>query len=74
MQPQPSNDIVKFHDKEDQFRTAAHAQIKIKSFTSPSKNEKITQAGHKGCKTTLLSALKNLKINYITCSFWKVNV
>ena len=32
--------------------------------------KKITQAGHKGCKTTLISALKTQKINYIKCSFW----
>jgi len=36
--------------------------------------EKIAQAGHKGCKTTLISALKTSKINYIECSFWKADV
>jgi len=27
---------------------------------------KITQAGHKGCETTLISALKKREINYMT--------
>ena len=58
----------------DDARETSTNQSLICLSKNKKRKKRITQTGHKGCKTTLISVLKTPKINYIKCSLWEAYV